>query len=96
MKKPVASSHLALRFYKRDGWTLDVLQKYLIKGQFQDTQITHGDSSEGAYFLPSVGSVIDMKMLFEEEISGIRRWYSGEPRESDLDYLNSFNWGNVR
>jgi hypothetical protein len=92
MKKPVHSSHLALRFYKRDGWALDCLKGYLTKGEFKDTSLTRGDADENAYFILDVGSSANMKSLLENEVSKVVRWYTDERTESDLEYMNSFNW----
>lgn len=91
MKKPVYSSHLALRFYLRDGWSLKELEKYIVSGSFIDTRDSHGDSDQSSYFTPSVGTVLDCRRLVEE-ISKLQRWYQGPPKESDLEYLESFNW----
>ena len=92
MKKPVRSSHLALRFYKSDGWTKECLSKYLVRGELKDSESTHGDKPETAYFIIGVGSRLDMDNLYDHEVSIVHRWYSGPSEETDLDYLEEMNW----
>lgn len=90
MKKPVTSSHLALRFYKHVGWTKELLEQYLIRGrvcdQWADQEV------RDYYFLDhTMNSALDMDRLYKEQISKVVRWYDGPPRETDLEYLKSFN-----
>lgn len=92
MKKPVSSSHLALRFYKADGWTRTCLIKYLKQGEILDTAFTHGDQAVHAYLYMSPESKMDMRALLENEVSKVIRWYGGDPKETDLEYLESMNW----
>jgi hypothetical protein len=92
MKKSVSSSHLALRFYKSQGWTRADLEPYLLRGQVEDTSELKNDEPAFAYFILAPGGALDMKRLLAEQISEVRRYYLGGPKETDLEYLESFNW----
>lgn len=85
--KPVYSSHLNLRFYKRNGWTADILRKYVSTGDIMDSEEL-GDAPESAYLSISLGSKVDIESL-SLEISAIRRYYPGVPQETDMEYLKS-------
>lgn len=91
-KKPVHSSHLALRFYKRDGWTKDLIQKYLKWGEIKDTAETHGDSAELAYLFVDVGGQLEMKKFYDEQVSSVHRWHGHYENETDLQFLEDYNW----
>jgi hypothetical protein len=92
MKKRVSSSNLALRFYKMDGWTREVLEKYLIKGSLQDTEFTHHDHGVNAYYILKVGSRLDMQRLYDEQVSEVDRAFNDYPSQSDLQFMESYNW----
>jgi hypothetical protein len=92
MKKRVSSSNLALRFYKSEDWTLEVLNKYLVKGNIVDSQIRHGDDPAWAYFILSPYSTLDMKRLYEEEVSEVHRAFNDHPEWTDLEFMESKNW----
>lgn len=90
-KKPVSSSHLALRFYKHCGWTKEILEKYLIRGAVKDQ--AEGQEVRDYWWLDHTqNSCLDMKRLLDEQVSQVIRWYDGPPRETDLEYLEKFNW----
>jgi hypothetical protein len=90
MKKIVRSSNLALRFYQNDGWTKEVLEKYLIKGSFLDSKERFGDTNP--YFVLNVGSQLDMKRLYEEQVSSVQRAFDDYPHQTDLGFMERFNW----
>ena len=91
MKKPVHSSHLALRFYKADGWTKEILDKYLERGRVVD--IWPGQEQRDYWFLDhEKGSRLDMSLLLENEISEVVRWDEGRSGQSDIDFLKRMNW----
>lgn len=93
MKKRVSSSNLALRFYKGDGWTREVLEKYLIKGKILDTQFSHHqDPPESAYFILEVGAKLDMPRLYDEQVSEVYRAFNDNPALSDLQFMEHHNW----
>lgn len=92
MNRPIRSSHLALRFYKSDGWAREDLLPYLLKGRIQDTEEDKGDQPHMAYYRLEVGGALDMDRLYVDEEPIVIRWYDGAPRESDLEYLKSMNW----
>jgi len=83
---------MAIRFYKRDGWTLDILNQYVVNGRFIDSAAHFGDSSDIAYFVPDVGTNLDIQRLLDEQISEIRRTFNDMPYLSDFQYLELFNW----
>ena len=97
-KKRVQSSHLALRFYKHDGWTKEVLEKYLKRGRVIDQ--FHDQEARDYYWLDhEQSSQFDMVKLFENEVSEVTRWYDYDgplgylrEKESDLEYMKRFNW----
>ncbi len=91
-KKRVSSSHLALRFYKGDGWTLECLKKYLVKGEFLDSEKQFGDNPDWAYFVLKPYSVLDMKRLYDEQVSNVHRAFNDAPEMSDLQFMESKNW----
>ena len=95
MKKPVHSSHLALRFYKCDGWTKDILDKYVLRGEMDDTEHTlygHKNDPANAYFRPNMGTKLDVKALYENEISYVVH-FDGHKMEGEeaIEYMRRMN-----
>jgi hypothetical protein len=92
-KKRVSSSNLALRFYKFDGWTRECLEKYLTKGELIDTEFSHhADTPDNAYFILKPYSKLDMKRLYDEQVSEVLRAFNDNPEWSDLQFMESKNW----
>lgn len=87
MKKPIKSSHLALRFYVGDGWTQDELEDCLRQGS---VSIKHPDDAY-PYFTLDRGSQFDCEKLLARA-SVVKRWSSLENSKSDLEYLEDMNW----
>lgn len=93
MKKVVVTSSLNARFYKAHGWTLAILQPYLMRGGFVDTQFSHHqDKEEDAYFILNPGSVLDMDRLFDNEVGEVKRTFNDHPSDDDKSWLKRFNW----
>lgn len=59
----VRSSHLALRFYLRDGWTFEEVSKYVKIVDAVKDQIWGADLS---YFRPDINSPVDINRLVED------------------------------
>lgn len=91
MKKTVHSSHLALRFYKHDGWTKEILDKYLIRGRVVD-QWADQEVRDYWFLDHTQYSAFDCEKLLENEVGKVVRWYDGDNRESDLEFLKGMNW----
>jgi len=91
-KKRVQSSHLALRFYKHDGWTKEILDKYLVRGRVVD--IWPGQEQRDYWFLDHTeGSTLDMDRLYKNEVGEVCRYSeTAEKGASDLNYMKRFNW----
>lgn len=86
MKKIIRSSHLALRFYRSDGWTRKEVEDLVDEGEIEDTFELHADADP--YFrLKLHGKFKIDKIILCSHI--INRYYQGEPKESDIDYLKS-------
>lgn len=66
-KLVVRSSHLALRFYRRDGWTQDLVESLKIKGDlvFHDGNLVTVDGHDLAYWVGRVGSSFDIDKLVD-------------------------------
>lgn len=92
-KKVVHSSNLALRFYRSEGWTLEILNKYLTKGKFADTHLSHHkDPLEHSYFILEVRSTLDIAKLYEEQVSRVVRAFDDYPYDTDVEFMERFNW----
>ena len=92
MKKPISSSNLALRFYKCEGWVREDIEPYLLSGKLLDTQETHNDAIEWAYYILDVGSRLDMKKFHDEKVSSVYRRFDDKPSQTDLEFMESKNW----
>lgn len=90
MKKPISQSNLLLRFYIRDGWTLDELKAVAIKGEPK----LHPRSEHDPYFIFDVGSRYDSKRL--AEIGFIHRdildLFPERKPLSDIEIIEHMNW----
>lgn len=88
-------SSLAARYYVRDGWSLDIIKKYLIEGSFAEM-----DATKDTYYILEVGSSIDVvKLLSDYPNVILDSPWSGERGKSNKEILESRNWrisGNAR
>lgn len=93
----IHSSHLALRFYEREGWTREILEP-LFKADSVQKVLVHQDSGLSimghnmGYFIADVGSQWDIERLMEKA-SGVQT-YKGEYLEGEKakEYCRSMNW----
>lgn len=81
----IKSSHLSLRFYKKDGWTKELLEVYLTKGSVKD-QMPNREVWD-YYFID--GS-LDMEKLFNE-IEPLVYDFKNKLAENPLEYLKEMN-----
>lgn len=85
----IQSSHLNLRFYKRDGWTRELLEAYLISGKILDSEQDKGDKPSETYFIAD--SLLNIAQLYKDFVTKVVRWSNTATEElSDLEYLESF------
>lgn len=90
MKKVVHSSHLACRFYKRDGWS--EVHRFLTKGTVRDTEFTHHDAPANAYYALNVGSALDVDRLMEE-VDHVVAWDGVRLVGQEAKrYIEEMNW----
>jgi len=82
----VESSHLALRFYKSDGWTGEILWPCLDSGQ---VELTGGEG--WWYWRLASYSRFNVEKLMKH-ITKVVRWYDGDDRETDEQYVEGMNW----
>ena len=89
--KPIQISSLAARFHERDGWTMELLQPYLVRGEL----IWRGfgpNESEHRYLIMTAGSFIDFDRLMADGHVGKVHRMDYEPGLTDLEVLHSRNW----
>lgn len=90
----VAITSLSSRFYKKDGWTLEILRKYVLTSADRDfwvfDETACGYSSE--YYAPDISIRLDLDSMIKDglikdtDIDGKDRW--GELKHlSPLDAL---------
>jgi len=82
----VKSSHLALRFYKNDGWTMALLSECLEKGSA--IEFCPGIGLE--YYRLEVGSRLDLDKLMPH-VTNVQNWRNeliGPSRE----YIDKMMW----
>jgi len=90
MKPIISLSNLAARYYKGYGWDLEILNKYLTKGEWL-TQNFLGHDDE--YYILKVGGRIDVDRLLADFPDVEVRPYG--PEEMSLSrevLLESRNW----
>lgn len=88
--KTIILSSLAARYYKRLGWSLDILNKYLKRGSFMTQDfVSHSDE----YYILDVGSSLDIDKLLENFPHVIIKPYcSSEAKLSKKELLQSRGW----
>lgn len=90
MNRIITLSNLAARYYKRYGWDLDILNKYLTKGEWLVQNFLYHDDE---YYILKVGARIDVKRLLDDYPDVDVIPYGGEERkESREQLLESRNW----
>lgn len=87
----VSSSHLALRFYKNQGWTEELVSACLVQGRLRKFEDMI-DSHDMSYWIGEVGTVFDVDLLYSK-CSEIRH-YDGKVLEGEdaKNYIKSMNW----
>lgn len=91
-KKRISSSHLALRFYLRDGWTEEVVKSFLIKGDIRKSAHFDEEEYHFRYYSFEVGSSFDVKKVLWH-CSDLERYPGYKGNETDEEYLENFNKG---
>ena len=82
----IRSSHLALRFYVTDGWTLETVQKYLLRSALSEKSIELCfEGTPHAYFRFSLYADVDCEQILKDGHT-VERWSEIE-KMSDLEYL---------
>lgn len=81
----IHSSSLALRFYKSDGWSRELLESMLVAGALAEQE--KGDE----YFILQVGGRLDMQKLLTVTTKVVRR-FDDRPEESDASFLKRLMW----
>jgi hypothetical protein len=93
MKKLVRAVNFSIRFYKKDGWTRDCLEQYLVKGRIRDTEYSRrADPPHLAYFAYDLDSDVDLLRLYENEVGSLDRIDAADLDKSNFDifvkYIN--------
>jgi len=87
--KKIVISNLAARYYLKDGWTLDILNRYLVRGRF----VCSPNTDEDPYFLLDVGGNIDVdRFLTDYPDAEIKSGFHGEREMAPRELLISRNW----
>ena len=91
----IQSSNLALRFYKRNGWTSQLMKTIILpeyRKQYnelvRDTTESHGDPEYWAYFAfnPGCEYTVNVKLLLELKTELIRA-FDDYPKETDEEFI---------
>ena len=90
MKKPISITSLAMRFYRNDGWTEEILKPYLVRGEF-----FYFEKDKLPYWILTAGSQLNVTKLFMDghigELRGRAAWTECEGM-TDMEVLQSRNW----
>ena len=85
----VRLSNLAARYYRKSGWTPELLAKYLVKGSF----LVQDEGSEGEYYILDVGGAVDaQKMLADFPDLEVEPYPRHDHSKTALELLESRNW----
>lgn len=94
MKKPIVITSLSMRFYVDNGWTLDLLEKYVKKKTSKDA-FRYFDGEYAKYWIANPYTVLDVSKLMEDghvgELRGKESWGELEGL-TDLKVLENRNW----
>jgi len=85
----VRTSNLAMRFYKKDGWTDDVLVS-LIDRDSHSAGFKYFDDAD-PYWIPEVGTKLNIDSLMKL-VTEVKRGFNDYPLQSDREHLESKNW----
>ena len=90
-KPKIVSSHLALRFYRSNGWTEDLVKSCMDRGplKFNDDQV---GGQDWAYWVLECGSRFNVDRLLE--VAGpVFDFHDKELRgEEAREYVSRMNW----
>jgi hypothetical protein len=83
---------MAIRFYERHGWTEDKIRS-LISTSIVNPPLQHKDAAEPfwSYWVPEVGTVIDIKKLMKI-VTKVDRTFNDHPHQTDEQFLQNYNW----
>lgn len=84
----VFTSHLAIRFYVSDGWSQEILDNLTLSGKC----IMPFPSDERPYFIPDVGTILDIDRLMKKVTTVVRYKPGVDAHLTDKEYLSQFNW----
>lgn len=85
----VVTSSLAIRFYKSDGWTPELLAP-LSKRDFKDA-FRYKDDPGSEYWIPAPFCSIDLDKLMAIGIE-VTRTFNDNPKLNDREFLENYNW----
>ena len=83
-KKKVHSSNLNLRFYESEGWSIELLYKYITNPT--TTIYTSPDEPSIRYYVYE-GTSVNIDELYENEVSSVHRQYDDYPYDTDLEFM---------
>lgn len=87
----VVTTNLAIRFYKRDGWTEPDLLS-LVEDSVLDQSFKFFDDGDMAYWVPYAGVKMDIEKMLKQHNPVVIRTFNDFPNQSDLEHLESKNW----
>lgn len=83
----IFSSHLALRFYRSEGWTEDRVKSFLKRGNLKFYDDTHM-----AYWIADVGGEFDVDKLLEFATEIYDFHDNLLQGDAAREYVNYMNW----
>lgn len=86
----LVTSSLAIRFYTRHGWNEENIIPFVTKA-YPAAAFHFHDDGDMAYYVPNVGTRLDIKKLLEV-VTKVERTFNDYPWESDEQHLEHFNW----
>ena len=86
----VVTTNLAMRFYKSDGWTREILSGLVKEGSI-DPRFKFFADDRLPYWIPEVGTQLDIDRLLKITTS-VQRTFNGYPNQTDKEHLESKNW----
>jgi hypothetical protein len=86
-QKIVSASSLALRFYAKDGWTLEELESLTEK----NNGFHYWEKDFEPYYIANPGTVFDVEAL-ASVTSEIKKAFDDKPNETIEECIKRFNW----